>query len=124
MAVERVRYLADLSIRRGCGFGLIAIGTAMTGMSADIRLAVRGGALLFTIMGVILVCKSLRAMAKHYRRTEVWILLDGKVDWPEDRRQQLIGGTLRDRYMWHAERTALAALALWLVAFVLAWVRS
>jgi hypothetical protein len=122
--MDRLRYFADVSIRRACGFGLIAIATAMTGMSHDVVLAMRGGAVMFMIMGAILLWKALRAGAKHYRRTEVWILLDGQLDWPEHRRQELIGGILRERYMWHAEVTAIAAAALWVLAFFLSVLRA
>jgi hypothetical protein len=122
--MERIRFMADMSIRRACGFGLIAIATAMTGMSHDVRLAMRGGALMFMIMGAILLWKALRAGATHYRRTEVWILLDGKLDWPEHRRQELIGNVLRERYMWHAEMTAFVAAILWASAFLLGLLRG
>lgn len=120
----RIRHLADLSIRRGCGFGILTIVTAMTGMSHDVRMALRGGAVMLTLMIVVLVWKSLRASHVRYRRTELWILLDGQLDWPEDRRQQLISGVLADRYMWHARATAVAALVLWLMAFVLTMLRA
>lgn len=119
--MERVRYLADLSIRRGCGFGLIAIGTAMTGMAGDLAMAVKGGAIMVTLMGAVLVFKALRASATNYRRTEVWIMLDKQIDgWPPHRLQQLIGGTLRERYLWHAEMTAMVAFAMWVMTFLLA----
>ena len=66
----------------------------------------------------------MRAAGINYRRTEVWILLDKKIDgWPPHRLQQLIGGILRDRYLWHAEMTALAAGALWMATFLLAVLR-
>jgi hypothetical protein len=119
--MERVRHLADLSIRRGCGFGLIAIATAMTGMAGDIAMAVKGGAVMTTLMGAVLVIKAMRAPATNYRRTEVWIMLDKRIDgWPPHRLQQLIGGTLRERYLWHAEMTAMVAFALWTMALVIA----
>jgi hypothetical protein len=121
--MERVRYLADLSIRRGCGFALIAIATAMTGMAGDIAMAIKGGAILTTLMGAVLVIKAIRATATSYRRTEVWIMLDKRIDgWPPHRLQQLIGSTLRERYLWHAEVTAMVAFALWTMAFLLAWI--
>lgn len=122
--MDRVRYLADLSIRRGCGFGLIAIGTAMTGMAGDIAMAVKGGAIMTTLMGAVLAIKAMRAAGVNYRHTEVWILLDKKIGgWPPHRLQQLIGGILRDRYLWHAEMTALAAFVLWMATFLLAVLR-
>ena len=119
--MDYVRSLADMSIRRGCGFGLIAIATAMTGMAGDIAMAIKGGAIMTTLMGAVLVIKALRAAGVNYRRTELWILLDKRIDgWPPHRLQQLIGGILRDRYLWHAERTAVVAFALWVMTFLIA----
>jgi hypothetical protein len=119
--MERVRYLADLSIRRGCGFALIAIATAMTGMAGDVAMAIKGGAIMTTLMGAVLVIKAMRATGTNYRHTEVWIMLDKRIEgWPPHRLQQLICGTLRDRYLWHAEMTAMVAFALWAMTLLLA----
>ena len=52
--VERIRALADVSIRRGCGFGLIAIATAMVGVGHDIALAAYGGSIMVALMGAML----------------------------------------------------------------------
>ena len=118
--MDRIRYFADMSIRRGCGFAGIAIGSAMVGMASDARLATRGGAIMVTLAFIVLLAKSLRAPARHYRRTEVWILLDGKVDLPENRVQQAIGQVLRERFLWHAEIAAALAAILWLISFAIA----
>ncbi|MBI3514665.1 MAG: hypothetical protein HY060_11470 [Proteobacteria bacterium] len=122
--MERLRYFADLSIRRGCAFGILTIATAMTGMSHDMRLAVRGGALMLTLMVVVLVWKSWRAGQVRYRRTELWVLLDRQLEWPESYRQQLISGVLAERYMWHARVTAMAAFALWVIALAMMALRA
>ncbi|MBI3452060.1 MAG: hypothetical protein HY057_04370 [Rhodospirillales bacterium] len=92
-------------------------------MAYDASLAVRAGALLLTLMGTILVIKSIRAPVRNFRHTELWILLDRQHGLPENQAQQMIGGVLRDRYMWHAQITAVAALVLWLLAFLLAAIR-
>ena len=117
--MDRIHYLADVSIRRACGFGLIGIGTAMTGMSHNVQLAMRGGAVMFAMMAAILLYKGIRASATNYRRTELWILLEGRIEWPEHRRQELIGNILRARYFWHAEVAAMTAAALWFLAFLM-----
>jgi hypothetical protein len=119
--MDRIRQCADISIRRGCGFGVLAIWTAMVGMSHDLVLAARGGALMFTLMIVILLLKAHKAPTRRYRDTEVWIMLDGKPGLPESRLQGAIGGILRERYLWHAEVTAIATVILWIVAFVIGW---
>lgn len=118
--MERIRYYADLSIRRGCGFGLLAIATAMVGMGHDILLAAKSGAIMLTVMWSVLVAKGLRAPAKSYRRTEVWILLDKRHDLPEYRAQEVFGYVMRERYLWHAQVVAVVALILWGIAGLVA----
>ena len=123
MELERIHHFADVSIRRGCGFGILAIWSAMMGMSVDMVVAAKSGALLVTLMGVVLLAKSIRAPAKSYRRTEVWILLDKRHDLPETRAQAVIGTIMRERYLWHAQVVAGIALALWLTALALLLLR-
>lgn len=112
--MDRIRYLADLSIRRACGFGLIAIATAAVGMSSDAVLALKLSAISASAMVAILVVKALQAPSRNYKRTEVWIMLEKRHDLPEARAQQVFGNILRERYMWHATVTATAAGVLWL----------
>jgi hypothetical protein len=121
-AVDRIRHFADLSIRRACGFGFIAIVTAMVGTAWSTPLAVKMGAIGVTLMGAILLYKALRAPGRAYKSTEVWLLLEKHHDLPEPRAQQMFGAILRERYLWHATRVALVALVLWLLVFGLALV--
>ena len=95
----------------------------MVGAAHDVVLALRLGAMCVTLMGVILVFKGLQAPARSYKRTEVWFMLEQRHGLPEGRAQQVFGNVLRDRYMWHAEMTALIAVFMWLTAFLLAWLR-
>jgi hypothetical protein len=118
-SLDRIQTHADLSIRRGCGFALLGIATFMVGMSSDAVLAFRSGAVMVTFMLVTLLIKGVHAPTRSYKRTEVWILLDKSHDLPEARAQQVFGTILRDRYFWHAEIIAFAALGLWIVTFVL-----
>jgi hypothetical protein len=121
--MDHLRDLADLSIRRGCGFAAIGIVSVMTGLAGDAVLAAKGGALLVTLTAVVLLYKGLKAPARNYRRTELWIMLDRKLHGvPESRAQHLIGRILRERYMWHAQASAAVAFTLWLVAFAFALV--
>lgn len=117
--MERLRYYADLSIRRGCGFGLLAIGTAVVGMASDMRLATKAAAIGMTLMVAILLLKAMQAPRRSYKRTELWILIDRKHSFPEARAQEVFGNVLRERYFWHAEVAAIGAAALWLLSFVL-----
>ncbi|HEX6980308.1 MAG TPA: hypothetical protein VF342_13510 [Alphaproteobacteria bacterium] len=115
--MERIQHFADISIRRGCGFGFLAIATAMVGVSADIVIALKTGATSVTLMVAILVLKGLQAPKRCYRDTEVWIMLDKQHDLPETRAQQVFGNILRDRYFWHATLVASAAAFMWLLTF-------
>jgi len=122
--MDRIRQCADVSIRRGCGFGVLAIACAMVGVAHDATLAMRGGALMVMVMWAILVVKGLRAPVRRYRDTEVWILLDKKLDGvPADRIQQAIGTVLRERYLWHAYVFAGVAALMWLMSFLLRAIR-
>lgn len=118
-SLERIRVHADLSIRRGCGFALLGIATFMIGMSSDAVLAFRSGAIMVSLVLVALLLKGMRAPKRSYKKTEVWILLDKRHGLPEARAQQVFGTILRDRYFWHAEIAALAALGLWIITFSL-----
>ncbi|MBM3486296.1 MAG: hypothetical protein FJX67_06640 [Alphaproteobacteria bacterium] len=118
--MDRVRLYADISIRRGCGFGVLAIACAMAGVAHDAALAIRGGAIMVMIMWVILLVKGLRAPVRNYRDAELWILLDKRLDdVPRERTQQVIGTALRERYLWHAHVTAGVAAAMWITTFAL-----
>ena len=119
MDFDRIRQLADISIRRGCGFGLIAIATAAVGVSSDAYLAMRLAAICATSMAAILAVKAMQAPSRNYRRTEVYIMLEGKPSLPDGRAQRVFGEILRERYIWHATVTAAGAVVLWLVVFLL-----
>ncbi|MGE0734750.1 MAG: hypothetical protein AB7P50_08360 [Alphaproteobacteria bacterium] len=115
--IARIRQLADVSIRRACGFGLIAIVTVMFGVSSDPRLSIRAGAIGASLITLVLLAKAVRARRKPYKDTEVWLMLPDGHGLPETSAQRVIGGILRERYLWHATLAAVVALVLWLVGF-------
>lgn len=117
--MDRIRHFADLSIRRACGFGFLAIGTMVIGTSWDARLAAKTAAIGVTLMAAVLVWKGFQAPERDYRQTEVFLLMDQTHDFPEARAQQVFGNVLRERYIWHGTTTALTALMLWLLFFLL-----
>ena len=122
--MDRIFYYADLSIRRACGFGFIAIATAVVGLYWDAALMVKAAAIGVSLMVAILLYKALEAPKRPYKRTELWLLLNKTHDFPESRVQDVLGGVLRDRYLWHATVTGVAALVLWLLHFALLLVRG
>lgn len=87
----------------------------MIGAAFDAEMAARTGAGLVTVMWAVLMLKAMRAPKANYRRTEVWILLDKQHHLPEQTAQAVIGGILKDRFLWHADVTAIVALVLWAV---------
>jgi hypothetical protein len=120
MDIDAIHRHADLSIRRGCGFGLLAIWTFMIGMMGEPALAARTGAILVTLAVAILLLKANNALRRPYNDTELWIMIGPKLaGYPAERLQQLIGGALAERYRWHAIIGARMAAAMWLVVGVL-----
>lgn len=117
--MDQIKYLADLSIRRACGFGLIAIATALVGMSSDAVLALKMAAICSSAMVGILLIKAMQAPTRNYRRTEVWLMLNKRHDFPEARAQQIFGNILYERYMWHATVTGVGAAILWLATLLM-----
>jgi multidrug efflux pump subunit AcrB len=122
--MDRVYFYADLSIRRACGFGYLAIATAVVGLYWDVALMVKCAAIGVSLMVAILLYKSLEAPKRPYKRTELWLLLNKTHDFPESRVQEMLGGALRDRYLWHATATGIVALALWVLHFALLLARA
>jgi hypothetical protein len=121
--MEQIRYLADVSIRRACGFGLMAICTAAVGVSTDAVLVFKLAAICSSAMAAILMVKAIEAPSRNYRRTEVWLMLDKKHDFPEASAQRIFGGILRERYLWHATVTAAGAGFLWMATLAFAVLR-
>jgi len=118
------REFADTSIRRGCGFGLIGIFTAMVGFSADAYLAVRLGAFLITVGALVLYWRGQHAPRRNYRDTEVWLMIRTDPNLPgisKDHLQRFIGQALADSYFWHARLAAYIAVAMWSVALLM-WI--
>ena len=111
--MDRIEYLAEISVRRGCGFGALAIVTAMVGMVGDPVLCLKAGALMTTLMGAILAGRAAAAPRRDSRRTEVWLMLDSGRDLPPGYPPQIIGEVLKETYVRYAELSGIVALALW-----------
>ena len=117
--LQRLHYLARVSVSRACGFGTVAIITMMVGLSERMTVSLKAGGYSMLLMCVVLLLKALLARDRHYKRTELWLLLE-----PEERpraavAQRLLGGILRETYLVFAARTALAAAVLLVGALVL-----
>jgi hypothetical protein len=116
--MQTVRDLADLSIRRACGFAGLGIAMVMLAMSFDLPLALRSAANLTALLCLALLFSAWRAPRRNLRNSELWALLPGTAAafaraLPRREAQALLAAVLRERLLWHAERVGLLALGLW-----------
>jgi hypothetical protein len=112
MTYDDIRRCAELSVRRGCGFALMGIVTAMVGFSGAPWIAVRVGAMFVLIAAVVLFWRGWTARSRNYRRTEVWLMIEDQPALPRDRLQSMIGGALADAYFSHARGASYVALMM------------
>jgi hypothetical protein len=105
--------LADLSVKRGVGFALLAIVMVMAGLAAFPALAFRTGAALMLLTWAALKIKALQAPHRPYKRTELWMMLEPRPALSPPRAQEIVGGALRAAFERHASYALLAAIALW-----------
>lgn len=112
MTYDDIRRHAELSVRRGCGFALIAIFTAMVGFSGEPWIAIRSGAVFMLIAALVLFWRGWHARSRNYRHTEVWLMIEDTPALPRDRLQAMIGGALAEVYFLHAKWAAYVALAM------------
>lgn len=112
MTYDDIRRHAELSVRRGCGFALMAIMTAMVGFSSEPWIAIRVGTIFVLIAAVVLFWRGRSARARNYRRTEVWLMIEDAPALRHDRLQDMIGGALADVYFSHARLAAYTVLAM------------
>ncbi len=127
--MDILQTLADISIRRACGFAALGIGTVMLSLSFDLELALRSGATLTTIAGAVAWLLAVIAPQRDIRRTELWSMLLTErahlARGPDEARLRVLAGkVLRERLVWHAGRIAVAALGMWGLVALLLLVRS
>lgn len=121
--METVRDLADLSIRKALGFAGLGVSVVMLAMSYSLPLALRSGAGLAALVCLGLLFAAWRAPRRNMRNSELWCLLPGTdaafaQRLPRAEAQALLSGVLRARLLWHAERTAAIAIALYLLGLL------
>lgn len=113
--MDRIQYFADLSVRRAAGFGLLAIALVALGLSFEPELAMRASAILLSLEAAILWQLGQRSHRVHYKRREVWLMLDGKHGMQENRLQEIISEVMAQTYRTQAQRLAGPAVAAWIV---------
>ena len=117
--MDEIRRAAAVSVARGCGFAALAVFTLAVALSFEPFLAARSAALLSTMGAAILLYRALRAPEVDHRSTEVWVMID-KADRPAGvSAQRVIGGVLRDTYLYFARIVGVTAVGLWLLSAAL-----
>lgn len=117
--LSKIERAAEQSVGRGVGFGALAIALVIAGLAGYPSLALKAGAALSLLMWAILRLKALRAPTRPFKRTEVWLLLEPRPDWPPERVQQLVGAALKAVLERYARHVLLVALGLWLASLML-----
>jgi hypothetical protein len=115
----RIEYYAALSVHRACGFGALAIFTAMVGAIAVPATAAKVGAAGTAVMAVVLLYKAVNALRQPYRTTELWVMLDKNHGLPEAHAQRILMGVMRDCYTRAAKIAFTVAIVLWIMGFFL-----
>ena len=98
---------------RACGFAALGISVVILALSYDLSLALRAGAVLTLMLLTVLVYRGYSALNQDYKRTEVYLLLDRKLDLPPVVAQQLVGRTLRATYYRYARVAGGTACVMW-----------
>ncbi len=119
--MDRIEYLADVIVRRGCGFALLAICMVMLGLSYDLLLCLKSGAVLQALHGVVLGLFAYNAPKWNHRSTELWVLLDKGADLPPNYPPEQLLEVLRKTYLRYAEMAGVVTLALCIGATIV-WV--
>lgn len=116
MDVDNVQRCAEISVRRGLGFAMLAVGCLMVGFAFDISMALQAGAAATLLICVVLFFRSLEAPTRDYRKTETWLLLGKQANLPPDRLQKTIGLILQRLYRRYAKMMLGTSTAFWLVS--------
>ena len=114
-----VQHHAFVVVGRACGFAGLGIMTMMVGLSYDPLLCARSGAILASMMYVVLRYRAMRAYRIDPRRSEVWMLLDAAERPPGELAPRLIRDAYRRALLRYAGFTLAAASGLWAVAVAL-----
>ncbi len=121
---ETIRRLADLSIRRGCGFVLLGTACIMVGFAHDFAASIKAAAVVVGMAGIVMLGKGMNAQRRPYRDTELWLLLEPRPAPSDPVVQRKIGQVLTERYYWHARiagYVASALMAFWGLLKVTGW---
>lgn len=116
--MERVEWLAMVSVARACAFAGLAIFCFMIGLVGYLVVALKTGATLSLAVAACLTELARRAPRRRYQRTEVWLMLEATERPRSEVAQQVIGRALRAAFLRFAGHFALIGAVLFLFAMV------
>lgn len=102
LETSKLSQLANLSVGRGCAFGLFAIFCLMIGLAGYPVVALKTGGVALLLGSAVLILKAELSGSRNYKRTELWALLDKHERPQREVAQQVIGTTLREVFYRYA----------------------
>ncbi len=110
--MDRIEYLADATVRRGCGFMLLAVLTVMWSLSYDLLLSLKTGAILMTLHCAALGLFAYNAPRRNHKSTELWTQFNRGADLPANYPPAQLLEVLRKTYLRYAELSGMLAVGL------------
>lgn len=115
--LDHIKAAAMTSVGRACLFFLLAVTTVMAGLTAWPYLAFKSGAILTTLLAMVLTLRATLVHRQDIGRTETWFMLRKANEKPDEQARRVIAGVLRETYRTLALYAALIAVGCWMFAF-------
>ena len=111
--LERLEAMADLVIRRALGFASLAIALVVLSLSFQLALALRSGAMLVTLLWLIVLLKLVYVPSQDMRHSELWLMIAERHSPDALPMQAAMRLAFANRLRWHADRIGAVAVTLW-----------
>ena len=111
--MERLEAMADLVIRRAVGFASLAIVLVVLSLSFQLALALRSGAILVTLLWLIVLLKLAYVPSQDMRHSELWLMVAERHSPDALPMQAAMRMAFASRLRWHADRIGVFAISLW-----------
>ena len=111
--MERLEALADLVIRRALGFASLAIVLVFLSLTFQWALALRSGAMLVTLLWLIVLLKLAYVPSQDMRQSEIWLMVAERHSPDALSMQAAMRTAFAARLRWHSDRIGAFAVTLW-----------
>ncbi|MCA3274252.1 MAG: hypothetical protein ING26_01905 [Roseomonas sp.] len=111
--LERFEAMADLVIRRAVGFASLAIALVFLSLSFQLTLALRSGAVLVSLLWLIVLLKLAYVPSQDMRQSEIWLMIAERHSPDALPMQAAMRMAFANRLRWHADRIGAFAMTLW-----------